>query len=330
MVKSMTAAVAGLRAHQSKMDVIGNNIANVNTNGFKASRTTFQESMYQSISASSQGSDLYGGTNPSQLGYGSQVSSIDLMFTTGAPAPTNNSTDVMIDGNGFFLVGPKKQEILNHISPDDDGNGGGGDLEVAGELEQLSFTRYGNFTLDGDGYLKDPAGNVVYGFYEGMDDNNVLAMDYTKLQPIRVPANKMTTTDGTEVDYNVFDMSDTSERMVLGNLRIDKNGNLIGTNEDNKVITVAQLAIANVPNPNALEKDTGPYFNAIQNTGTIEAFAAGEGTTGLVRGSTLEMSNVDIAQEFSDMITTQRGFQANTRIITVTDEMLQELVNIKR
>lgn len=107
MVKSMYSGISGLRAHQQKMDVIGNNIANVNTFGYKSGRVTFKESIYQTTMNSSSGNEVYGGSNPSQVGYGSQVGSIDLMFTTGAYAPTDSATDCMIDGQGFFLVGKK-------------------------------------------------------------------------------------------------------------------------------------------------------------------------------------------------------------------------------
>ena len=107
MVRSMFSGISGLRAHQQKMDVIANNIANVNTYGYKAGRVTFKESIYQTTSASSDGNDIYGGSNPSQIGYGSQIGTVDLMFSSGAYSPTDSATDCMIDGQGFFIVGQK-------------------------------------------------------------------------------------------------------------------------------------------------------------------------------------------------------------------------------
>jgi flagellar hook protein FlgE len=98
----MFSGIAGLRAHQQKMDVIANNIANVNTYGYKSGRVTFKESIYQTTSSSSEGNDVFGGSNPSQVGYGSEVGTIDLMFSSGAYAPTDSSMDCMIDGEGFF------------------------------------------------------------------------------------------------------------------------------------------------------------------------------------------------------------------------------------
>ena len=291
MVKSMYSGISGLRAHQQKMDVIGNNIANVNTFGYKAGRVTFKESLYQTTSASSNGNDVFGGSNPSQIGYGSQIGTIDLMFSSGAFAPTDSATDCMIDGQGFFILGPKNEEI---------------DTSNAEEMSKSMLSRVGNFVFDGEGYLCDGNGNVVYGYsYDGG------AYDEGVIKPIRVPI----------VD---------DKPITLNNIKISDTGEIIGTNDKGENVTVGMIALANVPNPNALEKTQGPYYTMRLNTGEITPHKPGEGTTGKLIANGLEMSNVDISREFSEMITTQRGFQANTKIITVTDEMLQELVNMKR
>lgn len=309
MVKSMFSGIAGLRAHQQKMDVIGNNIANVNTYGYKAGRVTFRESIYQTTSSSSDGNDVFGGSNPSQVGYGSEVGTIDLMFASGAYAPTDSSMDCMIDGQGFFIVGNKGVEI--ELKADDPEG-------VSKEMSKLMLSRVGNFTFDGEGYLCDGAGNIVYGFQytSGAIDDGVL-------QPIRAPY--------VDSSGNILTPGDTNGTpMKLNSLSISKTGEIIGSDPDGKSVTVGMLAIANVPNPNALEKTQGPYYSIRENTGNVLPFKPGEGTTGAILNFGLEMSNVDLAKEFSEMITTQRGYQANTRIITVTDEMLEELVNIKR
>ena len=302
MVKSMFAAIAGLRAHQSKMDVIGNNIANVNTYGFKTARTTFQESIYQTLSASTAGNAVFGGTNPSQIGYGSTVASIDLNFSTSSYVPTGVATDCMIDGEGFFVVG---QKLAGTVSTSN--------KELTGSsteaLDQLSLSRVGNFKTDGDGYLVDANGYLVYGFTVASDGTVS-----SELSPIRIPV----------------DPSDPTQRMNLGSISIDSNGNVTGVSDTNTVVSIGRIAVAYVSNPNGLEKVQGPYYRIAGNVGTVEAFSPSEGSTGSLMTSGLEMSNVDLANEFSDMITTQRGFQANSRIITVTDEMLEELVNLKR
>ena len=316
MIKSMFSGVSGLRAHQAKMDVIGNNIANVNTFGYKAGRATFKESIYQTMSGSSDGTDTFGGKNPSQVGYGSQIGSVDLMFSSGSYAPTDSPTDCMIDGNGFFMVGSKDLAGPEGILA--------GQGDAATQLNQLTLTRVGDFRFDGDGYLVDSNSNVVYGFVsedegegEGKDGPNDKG-DTAVLKPIRIPGKD-------------WDAAPEAERMNINSIRIDDKGNVIGINADgNKPITIAKIAIANVPNPNALEKSQGPYYKVVSNTGKVSAYGAGDGGTGLMISNGLEMANVDLAKEFSEMITTQRGFQANTRIVTVSDEMLQELISMKR
>ena len=315
MIKSMFSGVSGLRAHQSKMDVIGNNIANVNTFGYKAGRATFKESIYQTVSGSSDGTDTFGGKNPSQIGYGSQIGSIDLMFSSGSYAPTDSPTDCMIDGNGFFLVGTK--DLAGTDGLIDTGQDGDGS-----DLNMLTLTRVGDFRFDGDGYLVDSNSNVVYGFVpEDVITNPIVSTGADAvLSPIRIPDK-----DGS------MEPDTGKERMNINSIRIDDKGNVIGINaEDNKPITIAKIGVANVANPNALEKSQGPYYKIVSNAGNAVAFGAGDGGTGMLMSNGLEMANVDLAKEFSEMITTQRGFQANTRIITVSDEMLQELISMKR
>lgn len=294
MVKSMFSGVSGLRAHQQKMDVIGNNIANVNTTGFKASRVTFTESLYQATASSSDGSDTYGGKNGAQVGYGSQVGTIDLQLSTGSYNPTGCATDCMIDGEGFFIVGAKGEGFA------DTGE------EASKGISSKFLSRAGNFTLDGDGYLVDGQGNVVYGYnYEGG-----------------------VASTGTISPIKAFEDGDTPYSYT--GVTINSSGEVTLTKGDETTMVIGKIAIANVPNANALEKTSNGYYKAVSNTGTILPYAPGSGGTGELLAYGLEMSNVDLAQQFTDMITTQRGFQANSKIITVTDTMLEELVNLKR
>lgn len=147
MVKAMYAGVAGLKAHQSKMDVISNNIANVNTWGYKSMDTSFKESIYQTVSGATSGSKAnggLGGTNPAMVGYGAMVSTISSNFTKGTQVPTGQPLDMFIDGTGFFVVGPMYDNGASQ-SPD-----------------SLSLTRVGDFKLI-NGYLVDGNGRYVYG-----------------------------------------------------------------------------------------------------------------------------------------------------------------------
>lgn len=326
MVRSMFAGVAGLRTHQSGLDIIGNNIANVNTTGFKGARTVFRESMYQASVQPTDGTTTTGGINSSQVGYGTNMGSIDTMFSTGNYAPTSSQTDCMINGEGYFLVGSKFYEadntdptsrdfrqIQNTLNPEDDEIG----------LDSLKLTRVGDFKLDGHGFLVDGNGNVVYGFaVEEIADDGTITYA-TTLTPICTAivddANPDTGGGG------------TTGPQKLGSITIDANGVVKGVAQDTEEsVVLGKLGICFVQNPGALVKEGDSNYVMRGNTGEAMAYGAGEGAVGEIVSSALEMANVDIANEFSNMILMQRGFQANSRIITVTDAMLEELVNLKR
>lgn len=337
MVKSMFAAVAGLRTHQSKMDVIGNNIANVNTYAFKAARASFRDVFYATSAGSGEAGEVYGGTNPMQVGYGSKLGSIDSIMTGGGTAATDNPMDCMIVGNGFFLVGQTPKEAapgvnngftigIDEAATEDDKKPGGVNQD---EVKSLSLTRVGIFNFDGAGNLVDSNGRLVYGFpskYTVPDGGGAgtYTIEKDKLTAIRLPNKNAAAAGGGG------GAGDKYKPMELKNITIGKDGTIIGTNDKNEVIKVGQIALANVPNPNALEREENSYYTAKANTGIITVNPSGQNSTGTIQAGVLEMSNVDLSKEFTDMITTQRGFQANTRIITVTDAMLEELVNMKR
>lgn len=313
MLRSMFSGVSGLRTHQNKMDVIGNNIANVNTVGFKSGRVTFKDSIYQNIYSSSEGNNVYGGSNPSQVGYGSQVSAVSVNFGTGSYEPTGFGTDCMINGSGFFIVGPKLEDMDTGLDNTVDNN----------QVSQMYLTRVGEFAIDGDGYLVDANKNVVYGFVpdQAATGTNDMTYDTSVLKAIRLPI----ADDG---DATIgYDYEQTKN---LTGISIDSNGVISGQTSDGTTYKFGVVAVANVTNPNALENSGNSYYKSISNTGTVQAFEPGSGATGILRSGCLEMSNVDLATEFSNMITTQRGFQACSKMITVSDEMLQELVNLKR
>ena len=447
MVRSMVAAVAGLKSHQSKMDVIGNNIANVNTWGYKSFSYNFADSMYANSTNSTQGSARAGeagGRNASQVGYGSTMSSITNEFGTGAPSPSSNPLDCMIDGTGFFLVG-------NMV------NGSFTNVKDSG----LYLSRVGIFRVDSNGYLVDDQRSYVYGYalqegsgipevpatpasYEVTDapvtitdggngtwdvtiagitvntqqttteemvkdwiakvagktytgggttgDNQTRFLNYNigfvdwqgefKMQATQpgditidlTITSKMSGADssegnlyqpsGTDSIFNVgvqganaqMKTTEGQEREAgvraryeselsalripidpktgmqyeIQSYKINEDGTIVGVDKENRTITIGKLALVIVENPNGLEKTDGYYYTIGANAGDVSATEANGGPAGVIMGGYLEMANVDLANEFSNMITCQRGFQANSKIITVTDEMLQELVSMKR
>ncbi len=290
-MRSLYSGVAGLRTHQTKMDVVGNNIANVNTYAYKSQRATFRDMYYQTIRSSSYG------VNATQLGYGAQVGSIDVLHMRAGYAPTDRPMDVYIDGEGFITVA--------------DPNGG----EMYTRIGALSFMP--DSSSPGRFRLVDINGNAVLG------TNATITAGPPPTSTIPgVDANGEFT--GDPVDMYVDNFSNYTS------ISIGQDGIITGIDKDGTVLQLGAIAIAKISNPEGLTMQGSSYFKAINNTGDIEYHRAGKnGVGGLVPGA-LEMSNVDLAKEFTDMITTQRGYQANSRIISVVDEMLQELVNLKR
>lgn len=356
MTGSMYAAIAGLKAHMDKLSVIGNNVANINTNSYKTKRTVFRDTMYSMYSSGSNGTDRKGSTNPSQVGYGSQIGSIDMNMRGGTFSPTGNSMDCMIDGEGFFLVGDKN--IAEVIDPTDPNS-----------FKSLTLTRVGDFGFGADGYLTDGTGKPVYGLLTtGVDaEGNPIVSD--QLVPIRLPRQNADGTIAWPTQTGNDAIQDADEKLPLApldSISIDKasgriSGNVKGTDQ---WITVGFLAVGNVSNSAGLTQEGDSYYKCSDGAGDLSVTLLGgieqklqtangpltyvnasmnaggaalsdksrfgsAGQTLLAPGG-LEGSNVDLATEISEMITTQRGYQANTRIITVTDAMLEELVNMKR
>lgn len=294
MLRSLFTGISGLRSHQMMMDVTGNNIANVNTTGFKSSAVTFQDTYSQLLEAATQpqapGETARGGTNPSQVGLGVRVAGMNTNFGQGATQMTGRSTDMMIDGEGLFVV------------------------QSAGEL---MYTRAGSFSLDANGRLVTTEGAPVKGFMAGGTAPGALANP--------APA---------ELDDIVFAPKNDDGDDLTG-FRIDSNGGIIGLYRDPATGAVAQqpigqLALATVTNTGGLEKAGNSLYRSSQNSGAVTVNAPGQGANGTISTGALEMSNVDLASEFTNLIISQRGFQANSRVITTSDELLQELVNLKR
>jgi flagellar hook protein FlgE len=262
MLRSMYSGISGLKNFQTKLDVIGNNISNVNTYGFKKGRTVFKDLISQTVAGASAPSATRGGVNPKQVGLGSQIAAIDTLHSGGSMQSTGNTLDLAISGDGFFKV--------------TDGT-------------NISYTRAGNFYLDKTGDLVDSNGNYVVAVGGGK---------------INIPT--------------------TATSMSIG-----QDGTVTYV-EAGELQDAGQLELAKFSNPGGLTKTGGNYFEESTNSGDPELGAATTVGLGTINSGFLEMSNVDLSEEFTEMIVAQRGFQANTRIITTSDEILQELVNLKR
>lgn len=434
MLRSLFSGVAGLKTHQTKMDVIGNNIANVNTYGFKSSRVTFKDVFYQTISGSSDATAESGGGNPTQIGYGSMVGSIDVLHTRSGQTPTGRSMDVFIEGEGYLIArdgsGNEMYTRVGILGFDGDGNLVDGNKNFIcgypiarnadGTIRYKSVTAVGASGVAGNSTFNFGAANG-----DKMNDWNVVIKQGTGISappavatdPVATVSGKNITitlpaqADGTAVpctfaqiqaaltgmdaaesaklpngvdpaqftvaaavagatdvtvgtgtakggvtaqtgipeldkangpqkikkpgtmtDLDGDGVPDTEGNDVceLNGISIGPDGVITGT-VGGKIIPIGQICLANVPNPEAMVLEGSSYFRAENNTGDITYAAAGSSkAVGSLVSGALEMSNVDLSTEFADMITTQRGFQANSRIITVGDEMLQELVSMKR
>lgn len=333
MVKSMFAGVAGLKAHQQMMDVIGNNIANVNTPGYKAGSISFQDAIYQTLTAANGGNvnvGGYGGQNPSQVGYGVTVRGITYDMGQGGISVTGRGLDCMIDGTGFFIVGPMKTfedgDIGEWTGGDDEDGTSVGGMDISNSGLQLS--RVGQFFIDENGYLVDGNRNYIYGFEvtsgEGGGDKPELELEpsfsHDNLVPLRIPG--YPDTDGA-------DGADAEPEYTINSYTIKTDGTIVGQTDANQTVTIGKIALASVQNPDGLSKSSGYYYSVTDNSGIVKAVDGG-GATGKLTMGGLEMAKVELANEFSQLILAQRGFQANSKIITVTDSMLEELVNMKR
>lgn len=433
MMRSMFSGVSGLKVHQTKMDVIGNNIANVNTVGYKSQRVTFSDVFSQTLQGASSASDDTGrgGLNPMQVGLGVNVSSIDMLMTQGAAQRTDNPFDLMINGDGFIVVGDADGQYFTRagaLRQDDEGNlviSNGmkvqgwpsvyndqtnkyeisqqevqpinladptiknsnpsmtTKVQLAGNLcntdteritsvtfydsvgnpytLQLNFERAtatnngvttpvpNKWTVKPGTTIKDPAGheipvtvtidnanleftpngtlntnakNLVIKF-GGTGGSTTLAETGTVVSDIEVDISGLTQY-ATATDIDPKTLNGNTAGTLIG-YSVGSDGIITASYDNGNKRPIAQVVIAEFDNPAGLEKVGDNLYSATTNSGEFD----GVGKAGIFNTGVLEMSNVDLSSEFTDMIITQRGFQANSRIISVSDEMLQELTNLK-
>ena len=416
MMRSLFAAVSGLKTHQQRMDVIGNNIANVNTVGFKRSRVTFQDMLNQTIRGASRPvPGGRGGTNPMQIGPGVSLGSIDLIMDGSSLQDTGKATDLGIEGDGFFILSDGGRTYYTRVGTFDFGEDGslvsllngmrvqgwmpdnpdtltdirininesesakattkmviGGNLDSRVPIyddtnpdqtpKSRVLLRHTVYDSKGQEYIvtieltkndenkwtwelvtvEDSAGRDIGagtqtgvinfnndGTYQGVDNNTIsfepvgsgqvnITLDFSKL-----------TQYGSDHDAAV-ESQDGYKSGVLDSYTIDQNGNIIGVFSNGVTRILGQIALARFANPAGLLKEGNSLYSITSNSGSPLVGTANSGGFGSIKPGSLEMSNVDLSTEFTDMIITQRGFQANSRVITASDEMLQELVNLKR
>jgi flagellar hook protein FlgE len=299
------------------MDVIANNIANVNTYGYKTSRATFRDVFYQNISAgggSNAAAGGLGGMNPFQIGYGAAVASIDTNHANTGYATTNIGSDCYINGTGYFIVGSLQE---------------GSETDMG----QVYYSRVGMFEFDEAGWLVDITGRLVCGVPAGETGSGPGdSFEHADLRPIRV---NYEDADEAVLPLNNIKIGSDGVVSAVGadgvTYAFDESGALVAISGTGAATDgFMAIALAHVPNPAGLEMIGNSYYTTSGNTGEPQYYQTGTNNMGSIKTGGLEMSSTDISQEFADMIMTQRGFQANARIINVVDGMLEEVVNLKR
>ena len=291
MMRSLFSGVSGLKSHQTAMDVIGNNIANVNSTAFKANRVVFCDLVRQTISEASSPTDNNGGQNAKQVGLGASISAIAQDMTEGSSQHTDAPLDFKISGEGYFVV----QGVDTNL-----------------------YTRNGNFALDAQGYLVTQSGEYVLGIVSDDPDDIKDGVDLNAagvtLDKIQMLGTVPVAGGGTEtyLDYAV-----------------DSYGKITVTNEAGDIVTIGRLALAVFNNTAGLEALGNSKYYQTANSGDPELRFVND-HCGNINSGQLEMSNVSLATELTNMIIVQRGFQANSRVITTSDTLLEELVNLKR
>ena len=415
MIRALYSAVTGLRAHEVMMDVTSNNIANVNTAGFKSSRATFSETLAQTIRGGGLPTGAQGGVNPLQIGLGTRISGVVASFTQGALQLTGRQTDLAIQGDGFFVVDHNGQQLLTR--------NGGFNWDSTGTLATTDGGRVLGWAADANGViptggptgpLQIPtgplapvatqnitvAGNVKQGVavggtaittstaYDSLGAPHELTVTLTKqatagdwsaqitykdatgtvidITPATPPTinfdNTGTLTSPASFTLNgvvfgaaaaqnlTFHMGDSTHPLTqydrattmdvpthdgsagaeLTQVTFGADGSVNGLYANGQTKVMGVVAMANVANKEGLLRIGDDQFATSLTSGEPSFGWAGTGSLGSLAPASLEGSNVDLANEFTNLVLAQRGFSANSKVITTADEMLAELVSMKR
>ena len=463
MMRSLYSGVSGMQNHQTRLDVIGNNVANVNTTGFKRGRVNFQDMISQQLSGAARPTTEVGGVNPKEVGLGVMTASIDTIFTQGNLQSTGVSTDVAIQGNGFFILKNGEESFYTRAGAfglDSEGtlvnpaNGmrvqgwmaeelnGEMVLNTAGSTEDIIIpvgtkdpakaTQNVNFACN----LNKNTPEILEGaspadiakgtwateqkIYDSFGNQHMLSVSFTRVVgnpnqwEVTVNVNPdgetttetrvgLGTTDGTENTFLVnFDnngtllsVMDSAGNMTnpegevilqtsfnvpganpdengnpyrqnlninlgtigsqkntitqsasqsstkafyqdgytmgyLDNFKIDSTGTITGVYSNGTNRIIGQLALASFTNQGGLEKAGENTYVESNNSGMANIGVSGIAGKGSLLAGSLEMSNVDLTEQFTDMIVTQRGFQASSKTITTADTLLETVMNLKR
>jgi flagellar hook protein FlgE len=415
VLRSMFAAISGLRSHQIMMDVIGNNIANVNTVGYKAGRVNFEDILSQTLHGATAPQNGLGSIDPAQIGLGMTVAGIDVLQTQGNLQSTGKTTDMAIQGDGFFILSDGGSEFFTRDGAFDIGLDGslsnpasgmrvqGWEADTSGKIDITlpvndiiipvgqRTTALATSTVSFSGNLDAGAAvgtdvPTTVTVYDSLGISHSVKVTFSKtaantwswsavkdpadtgitITPVAGPPSvnqgtlsfttagiesgttgtlSFTFPDGATATAPTFDLSSmrqfsgTSQPTAqadgftsgtLTSFSVGNSGQLSGVYSNGQTQILGQIALASFLNSAGLLRAGQNNFITSAASGVASVGVAGTGGRGSVSTGALEMSNVDLASQFTGMITAERGFQANSRVITTSDEMLQELVNLKR
>ncbi|QXE20280.1 flagellar hook-basal body protein [Clostridium sp. 001] len=320
MLPSLYTAISGLRVNQQKLNVTADNIANSSTTGFKSKNMIFEDMLSQNLSdPSSPVSGGLGGINGRQSGLGVKVAGINTDFSAGSTQTTNRSLDFMANqGGSYFVVSPNGDTIA------DDGTA------TPNPNKSYYYTRDGAFTLDKAGNLLTQAGYHVMGYNvdyktgaitDTSDTNNIVPPKCLQI------AQYYDATSGA-IDPAPQDQA-TADKEKVTSWSVEPSTGIITVKTAGGSCNVGQIALASFQNEGGLVKDGGNLYESSPNSGEA-AYGTPGANYGTLNQGALEMSNVDLAQQFTDMIVATRAFQANGKIITTDDTILEDLINLKR
>ncbi len=463
MMRSLYSGVSGLQNHQTRMDVIGNNISNVNTTGFKRGRVQFQDMISQQMAGAAKPTDEVGGVNPKEVGLGMTVASIDNVFTQGNLQSTGISTDLAIQGNGFFIMkngeesfytrngafsldmngtlvnpsngmrvqgwmareldgemvvqtaatptdltipvgskDPAKETTninyacnLNKNTPEIMESASAADIAKATwNTEQKIYDSFGNEHLLSISFTRVPGNpnqwqatvnvdadnadftqtRIGLGTTDGMENTFLINFDnYGLLESVTDSAGNVTNPEGSVVlqaSYTVPESNAEGEgnpyrqtmNINLGTIgsavntvtqsasksttkayfqdgytlgyldtfKIDSTGTITGVYSNGTNRTIGRIALATFTNNQGLEKAGDNTYVESINSGMAKIGESGVAGNGSLLAGALEMSNVDLSEQMTDMIVTQRGFQANSKTIQTADTLLETVLSLKR
>lgn len=342
MLRSLYSGISGMKVNQTKLDVIGNNLANVSTTAFKGSRVNFSTTISQTLGSASAASDSLGGVNGKQVGLGAQIASIDKIMSQGSMQSTSRSLDVAVDGSGYFMVATGPALTGNANDSITIANNGIGNMPAN---NSVAYTRDGSFVLDNEGNLLTSKGYRVLGFAMKTNDNNNNNGD--NIRPdgtvLYVESNNKTVAvDEQLVSLKIPDkvLKDDGQGgktpVAVKSFNISADGLITGVLETGEITALGQIAMSSFKNEvgltdigNNMYEPSGSSGAAIISSGKNSAGRDSSGYGDILQGY-LEMSGVDMAEQFTDMIVATKAFQAAGKTITTGDEILSEIINLKR